>query len=85
MFCTYVKSSKRCSSCWSEFASKRSPSPEKIQRARGKSAAALGLYWSLLWFMDFAAFQYLKGLVKKVERDFSQGYILAGKVGMVLN
>lgn len=26
--------------------------------------------------MEFAAFQYLKGLTKKVERDFSQGHAL---------
>lgn len=55
-----------------------------LKRSKGQGRNLL-LYWSLLWFMEFAAFQYLKGLVKKVERDFSEGYILAGKVGMVLN
>lgn len=54
-------------------------------KGKGKSAAALGLYQSLLGFMESVILQYLKGLIKKVERDFSQRHAVTGKGGMVLN
>ena len=38
-----------------------------------------------LWGDLIAAFQYLKGLTRKLERDFLQGHVVIGQGGMALN
>jgi len=38
-----------------------------------------------LWGDIIAAFQYLRGPTGRLERDFSQGYVVIGQGGMALN